>query len=201
MATRQLVDEHRLILGALDGLEALAAGVDSGESPNRKDVVDFVEFFSQFADGCHRGKEEDVLFAALADSGYPLTRAPIAALAKEHATGRRMVGELRRVAEKRGDWSSEDGELFSGAAQRYALLLRDHIRKENEVLLPLAESQLNAEQLARVDELFDLFERRRNSTGETERLTRLAERLVAKYPAAPRPQAPAPERVSSCCGL
>lgn len=50
-----------------------------------------VQFFQVFADKCHHGKEENLLFPELERSGSPKERGPIAVMLAEHEQGQSFV--------------------------------------------------------------------------------------------------------------
>ncbi len=200
-ATEILVEEHRLIVKVLDSLEAYAFEAEPRDSAGRDDAALFVQFLREFADACHHAKEENVLFAAMADAGFPSDSGPLAVMHREHAQGRRLVRQMRELAERPGAWSVEDRQSFAGAVRAYAELLRAHIRKEDDVLYPMAEAHLTKAQLDRVEEQYEAFERSSTGPGEHERLHALAEALIEKYPAGGGGARAADARRPSCCGL
>ena len=63
-----LMGEHRLIEEVLGSLETHAAQVRAGAPLAREVVGDYAAFFRGFADSCHHGKEEDILFAAMVEA-------------------------------------------------------------------------------------------------------------------------------------
>jgi hemerythrin-like domain-containing protein len=200
--TSILVREHELILKVLDALEGYASLVERADPMHPQDGRAFVEFFREFTDACHHGKEEDILFAAMVDAGFPSESGPLGVMRGEHGRGRRLVRQLRDLADRVVEWTDEDRESFAGAAHTFAALLREHIRKEDEVLYPMAETHLTSEQLRRVDELFRLFEEQRMGRGVHERLHGLAEQLIERYaPLAPVEPEERMRSVPSCCGL
>jgi hemerythrin-like domain-containing protein len=136
-ATQLLREEHEIILRALDVLEALAKrGVSANQS--------LIDFFTDFADVHHHGKEEEILFPALEDAGFPHDAGPVGIMLHEHTQGRQLTKALR------------DPSSFAQAALAYAALLRAHIEKENQVLFPMADNAV--EDQRRVDQAFDDFE-------------------------------------------
>lgn len=60
--TQVLMAEHELILEALDALEKRAAAIRAGITPDRAYIEKAVIFLREFADKCHHGKEENLLF-------------------------------------------------------------------------------------------------------------------------------------------
>lgn len=203
-AIRTLTDEHQLILQVVDALEACAERVERDQRVDRADVARFETFFREFTDVCHHGKEEDILFAALSDAGFPTANGPLAVMRLEHDRGRRLARRIRELAEKPTDWEAADFEAFAGAAHAYAELLRDHIRREDEVLYPLAEQHLSEAQMRQVDELFLLFEEQREKGLVHARLHELAEKLVERHGRPGRSLRPPSVRMRvmpSCCGI
>ena len=81
--------EHRLALAEQQLSELRAGRVDDGL------LVDFVTFVRQYADHCHHGKEEDLLFIALDKKPLTAELARILGeLRAEHELGRKLTGEL-----------------------------------------------------------------------------------------------------------
>ncbi|NMC72531.1 MAG: hemerythrin [Myxococcales bacterium] len=203
-AIQTLIQEHRLILRVVEALESYAEQVDRERQVARDEVADFVSFLAEFVDLCHHGKEENVLFAALADAGFPTTSGPLAVMRTDHDRGRRLVRRIRELSEKAEAWDEADFESFAGLARAYADLLRDHIRREDEVLYPMAEEHLSRAQQRHVEELFRLFEEQREAGRRHERLHGLAERLIERHGRAGADREPASRRsrpVPNCCGL
>jgi hemerythrin-like domain-containing protein len=173
--------EHRLILKVLDALENYATKVQFGVTVKNGDLEHFVAFIRQFADACHHGKEEDILFAAMVDNGFPRDRGPIAVMLAEHAEARRLVGILAIMAEKADAWSDDDRAMITKSALAYVQLLRQHIRKEDNVLYPGAEANLPPEVIKQIGDKFAKLDQEETGPGEHERLHALADSLIARY--------------------
>ena len=92
-AIETLMDEHELILAALDRLDAFHADLEAGTGTDAaaERVAGFVNFFTEFVDEIHHIKEEDLLFKAMADHGFPVEGGPIAVMLGEHDQGRALV--------------------------------------------------------------------------------------------------------------
>ena len=65
-----LMNEHRVIEQVLAVLEAAAVLDEAGTPVARSRVSELGEFFKGFADTCHHGKEEDVLFRIMSEVGF-----------------------------------------------------------------------------------------------------------------------------------
>ncbi len=155
--TQILKDEHTLILEALDGLERKLAALEAGAAPDRTYFEKAVRFIRTFADQCHHGKEEDLLFKTMVDRGFPLQGGPIAVMLSEHETGRAYVREMAEASASLGqDPAAAEKIIRNGRA--YIQLLRPHIDKENMILYAMADNMLSPQDQAQLGEAFERFE-------------------------------------------
>jgi len=181
-AIETLMTEHRQIERAIDALVGFVDALcQKGSTDDKAELAKFVTFISEFADAGHHGKEEDILFAAMVEAGFPRSGGPIAVMLMEHDAGRQQVGVLRQLCEQAPNWTAPDREAMHEAAHGYANLLRAHIHKEDAILYPMAEQRLPPAMMERVEAACEEFERQRAASGEGERLRRLGEDLVARY--------------------
>jgi hemerythrin-like domain-containing protein len=180
-----LMNEHRLIERVCDALEGFAETAARRTGEDKAELARFVTFISKFADGCHHGKEEDILFAAMVDAGFSREVGPIAVMLAEHDRGRAHVAELRRLSEQAEAWSDDDRRRLLQAAHGYSALLHAHIHKEDAILYPMAEQHLPAETLERVNTGCVAYEASRTGDGEHERLHAIADELVKLHAGAP----------------
>ena len=141
-ATGVLRTEHQLILAVAHSLAAKLAADRNGTPLDYDDVARYVTFFRLFADACHHGKEEDMLFPALEAQGMPHDAGPIAVMLYEHDQGRALV---RMMADSLDDARNGDphanGDLRAGAAGFVDLIVA-HIGKEDHVLFNMADEML-----------------------------------------------------------
>ena len=153
--TEILIDEHRLILEVLDSLEEAADRLDGGAYVDPGLFLDAAEFISGFADRCHHGKEEDILFVAMTARDMPQDSGPVAVMLHEHDEGRRYTTVFRTAAEqlKAGDASAADDVVRN--VFDYVNLLREHIAKEDNVLFPMADQIIPADAMQKVSEEFE----------------------------------------------
>lgn len=132
-AIQILLDEHALILRALETLETAAARLERGEAPGEGWWQQLGAWFATFADRIHHAKEEAGLFPAMLRAGVPGEGGPIGVMLAEHEEGRRLLAAM----------ADPDPGRRAAIARQYAALLRAHIDKENSVLFPLAESVID----------------------------------------------------------
>ena len=93
-AIDDLMHEHEAILFALKILEAIGQRLDAGRPTDSEDIAAFIGFLKEFADKCHHGKEEGILFPALVAAGIPEQGGPIGVLLAEHVQGRDWIRQM-----------------------------------------------------------------------------------------------------------
>ncbi len=171
-----LEHEHEAILFGIGLLEKAAAKAAAGDPGARADLPELVRFLKGFADTCHHGKEEGILFPALERAGIGGAGGPVGVMLEEHVRGRGFIAGMN-AAIGRGDWSA-----FTAEAAGYAALLRAHILKENGVLFPMGFRALGEGALDAMGGEFDRFEETVMGKGEHERLHAMLEEFAARYP-------------------
>ena len=67
--TETLEAEHRIIEKILGAMARLVDVMETSQEASSADIAAMVEFVRTFADGCHHGKEEKLLFPALEHKG------------------------------------------------------------------------------------------------------------------------------------
>ncbi len=153
-AVRILRDEHRSISAVLSALRELARMAQQpGVRPDFAALRAMVYYIDTFPEKLHHPKEDEYLFARLvqrAPEAAPLVRE----LQDEHVTGARLVRELERaVLGLEQSWPQGCG-AFRDAVEAYARFHWDHMRKEEQALLPMAEQRLTAEDWAAIAAAF-----------------------------------------------
>jgi len=195
-AIEVLMWEHRLIEQALGSLEAFAAEVRAGQPPRQQVIAEYAEFFRSFADACHHGKEEDILFQRMIEHGLPRQAGPLAVMYYEHELGRSCVRTLTDLAADAKGATLAPKLLET--ADVYVPLLRQHIQKEDHVLYPMALQMLSGPELDAISTEFEAFEARMFVHGCYDRFRGLVEKLSEQYRPAPASVAPAAP-LSHCC--
>lgn len=137
--TQTLVNEHRLILRMITLLERNAPRTAEGEYTNWQFYLDGIDFIRTYSDRFHHAKEEDILFEALVTNGMPRENSPIAAMLMEHDQGRAFVKAIDTAVNNALHGNAGQGAIIAENALAYAVLLREHIEKEDDILYPLAE--------------------------------------------------------------
>lgn len=140
---RKLVDEHVYIKKLLAAIPVMIESVDVTRIDDKQLIADSVDFIRSYADRYHHAKEEDILFKKFGE-GLEIIKAMI----DEHQIGR---GHVKAVLEAL-EWG--DNQTVKEHLSAYSELLKDHIRKEDEILYPWMDRNLTVSQ---VGELFAQF--------------------------------------------
>ena len=181
--TKVLMDEHRNIERVLDCLEQMTVLADTSGHLDGAGAREALAFFRGYADRCHHGKEEDLLFPMMEKKGFPGNGGPTGVMRDEHETGRahiRAMDEAIGGAEK-GDAGAL--QSFASHARAYVLLLRDHIEKEDHCLFRMADESLSADDQRELTAQFERVDRELPADAAPRELLRIADRLVERYAA------------------
>lgn len=144
-ATEILYEEHRIIMKVLECLEKIVAEAEGNGKLNADSANQAIDFFRNFADGCHHAKEEDRLFVVMQERGIPREGGPIGVMLMEHDDGRRFVRGMAGAVEQAAVGDKDAIDKFSDNARDFIALLRGHIDKEDQVLFPMAGQILDAQ--------------------------------------------------------
>jgi hemerythrin-like domain-containing protein len=141
-AIRILRNEHRSISSVLHGLRELAqTAQDPAVRPDFAVLRAMIYYIDAFPERLHHPKENDVLFPRI------LMRSPAAAplvqqLRNEHEKGAALIRDLdRTLSAFEVAWPS-GAASFQAAVKAYADFHWDHMRTEENALVPLAEAAL-----------------------------------------------------------
>jgi hemerythrin-like domain-containing protein len=141
---RRFEEEHDVALAALDRLEAAAEGLRSG-APAEPHFAAAREVHGLLCGAVrqHNEDEERALFPVLGED------APLGPFLEEHETLWKLEEDLATAIDR------ADRERVARVALDIVDLLRTHIRRENDVLFPMARALLGAEGLAIVARKLD----------------------------------------------
>jgi hemerythrin-like domain-containing protein len=178
-ATEILRNEHRVIEQVLACLEKMADRCASGGPLDVTSATRALDFFRNFADRCHHGKEEGRLFPLLEGHGLPREGGPTGVMRSEHDQGRRLLHGMAAAVAAPG--APPARERFAAFARDYVSLLREHIRKEDGCLFPLADRTLSAGEQEALREAFGAVEHDEMGEGTHETYLGLADELADRW--------------------
>jgi len=176
--SRQLMEEHEVILGVVNAIQAQANHIRRGSSVDKSRVRQMLDFSRNFTDRCHHAKEERYYFPAVLVYAGPRTRGTVEELEAEHAYGRAVLEEVDYLL------TGDDPTPAATVAERlvrYADLLRSHIRKENEQLYQKADAFLPGAEERALTIGFERLEDVELGSGFHEHYHRLAEELARQH--------------------
>jgi hemerythrin-like domain-containing protein len=160
--TKVLEDEHVVILKVIDFIRKNVEQLRKGDQLSTDSMNQIVDFMRSYADRCHHGKEEAILFPFLIERGVPPEGCPIGALTHEHEAGRKFVGA---VAENIPMYQNGDEEARSKLIEALDHILNlypNHIWKEDFLVFPMTHKVCSEEDL---DLLYNRFVAADNNFG------------------------------------
>ena len=153
-AVSVMKSEHRSISAVLQGLKELARMAQNAKvQPSFQALRSMVRYIDEYPEKLHHPKEDEYLFARLV-ARAPETRPLVAELQAEHEQGTRLIRELERaLLFFEEDWPGGARD-FQAAVDKYADFHWQHMRKEEQQILPLAQTYLTAEDWKAIDAAF-----------------------------------------------
>lgn len=136
-STDLLIQEHKIILRALDVLDAMTGLIEQSQPVNKPDVDKLLYFMRWFADAHHQAKEETIFFPTLKRAAASQDR-PVDHLTMEHGQERALIEEMEK------DLRLAELPQFVACANRLSSTLRNHIYKEDQILFDTAEAVLSS---------------------------------------------------------
>jgi hemerythrin-like domain-containing protein len=153
-AIRIIHDEHRALAAVLHGMLYLVRQIRYGGAKPNFDVLGaMVYYIRAFPERFHHPKEETYLFRLLRlrhpDAALLLDR-----LQAEHRAGADKIRTLERALARYQQEGAAGLPAFAAAVAAYAAFHWDHVRAEENELLPLTESHLTARDWEEIDAAF-----------------------------------------------
>ncbi len=180
-ATQQLKDEHEGIKLMLNIMEKISNDLKNGKELNSDHYGKIIDFLKGFADKCHHGKEEDILFPAMVNHGISNEGGPIAVMLNEHQIGREHIKKLSNALEEFKNGNIQSVNVIISSSLDYVQLLRNHIEKENNILFMMADKVLNEAEQSKIFDAFEKLEVEKIGIGKHEEYHHLLKELKSIY--------------------
>jgi hemerythrin-like domain-containing protein len=145
------MQDHKIILRALDILQSMSARVANDKPVATEDVQALLGFLRAFEDNYHQAKEESALFPELMRTSAG-NDARLRHMVFEHDQERSLVNGLEDALH------TQRGTDFVHFANSLVNLIRTHIYKEDKILFPIADEALSPVQDECVCRQLDQFE-------------------------------------------
>jgi hemerythrin-like domain-containing protein len=154
-ALQKIRDEHRSISAVLHALKQLARDAqDASVKPEFAVFRAMLHYIDAFPEELHHPKEDQYLFPPLVGR-VPAIQALVDSLRAEHKQGAKLVRELERALMLFEDGWPAGAADFLKTVDAYADFHWQHMRKEEQEILPLAERHLTERDWEAIDHAFD----------------------------------------------
>jgi len=152
-----LMIEHRLIEKMLQVIKSLLEDIQTEKKEDPVQVEKVIHFIRAYADRCHHGKEEEILFLALGRKAIsPEHQRMMDELIEDHKLGRKITMSL---AEANRRYQNGDAAALSAVADGFRSLVEfypQHIRREDrEFFIPIMGYFSNEEKEAMIREGYE----------------------------------------------
>lgn len=125
--------EHRLIERMVKIINNLQLEINEKKVTDSNYIEDVVDFFKTYADRCHHGKEEDILFKKLSTKNLKKQHQTIMnELIEEHAYARKTVNKLKETNTKYRQGNKKAIMEINDLLKELSTLYPKHIQKEDK---------------------------------------------------------------------
>jgi len=152
-----LMHEHRLIERMIALMDREIRNMTAGAPPDHVFLDSAVDFIRTYADQCHHGKEEDILFRdlALKPLGHDLA-AIMDQLIEEHRVGRRLVQSLVEAQKRHLEGIPEAGKDIVEMLHKLIEFYPKHIFKEDKhFFFPCMDAFTESEKESMLSEMWE----------------------------------------------
>ncbi len=131
MPIAPLMLEHRLIERMLNATKNEIRSVELGKGDPR--FIDLaIDFITTYADRCHQGKEEEILFHVLAAKDLSDSdRRTMDELIEDHRRSRAMTDRLSAARQRWGTGDSQANAEIARIMKEFVVFYRNHIERED----------------------------------------------------------------------
>jgi hemerythrin-like domain-containing protein len=144
---KKLVNEHSFIKKLLALVPEIIKDLDLESEEGRNLILKSVEFIRNYADRYHHAKEEEILFKYF-DESLDILKIML----DDHETGRAHVKAVIDRIDKK------DKSIVAEHLNGYRELLTEHIKKEDEILYPWMDRNLDINQVGELYSKFNVVE-------------------------------------------
>lgn len=147
-----LRNEHQSLSAVLHGLRTLARDAQNpAVQPDFSVFHAMLRYIDSFPERLHHPKEDEFLFRPVIARAAE-ARAMIDQLRAEHQQGAKLIRTLEQALHDLEAHWPDDAARFAGLVEAYSRFHWDHMRVEEDVLMPLAERVLLEEDWRAMEE-------------------------------------------------
>jgi hemerythrin-like domain-containing protein len=181
-ALRIIRDEHRTLTSVIGSLQLLVHDAAMAAAPDFELFTVILDYIEMFPDRFHHPKEDEHLFTRMrrrsATAGEMLD-----GLEAEHRRGEEQTRTLRQLLARWRLRGPAAAKVFAGAVDEYATFHWEHMRKEEDVVMPLAETVLTDEDWQAIADAFGANTDLRLGTPDRQDLQALFRLILNRAPA------------------
>ena len=175
-------DEHRTISAILHGMEYLVREIRAkGKNIDPQVFHAMIYYLDTFSERLHHPKEDQYLFSALRARGAG-AEALITELEKEHAGGEDSLRRLAQSLIRYEEGGEKEFPAFERQVGNFVESYRNHMRKEEERLFPLARKLLTVADWETIDRAFEDNQDPLAAERDTRDFEKLFNRIVTLAP-------------------
>ncbi len=137
--SENLKKDHLIIQAVLQVAVEEARSIRETQEADMKRIHKLINFFRNFVDICHFGKEEEYYFPIIHAFGGPEVQKLTEQLKEEHLHSRILISELSNLADVNKQDFKKAEKAFEHFLVDYIELIEQHIEKEEKILFPIAE--------------------------------------------------------------
>ena len=179
----QLYEEHSSLSAVLHAMLSLVREVR--ERDRRVDPKVFraiLYYLDVFLEREHHHKEEAVLFPRIRQRTHDADTV-LDQLAYEHESGEQAIRELEQAFLRYEEHGAAEFAPFAEAVDRYVMRYREHMRKEEREVMPLAQRVLSSQDWADIEAAFASHRDPLGGTSPETHHDQLFRRIVMLVPA------------------
>ena len=180
--TENLIQEHKKISELLNILKKISDKIKSKDVFYTNDVEEIVNYLIILIEKSHHGKEEGVLYQELILSGIPKEKIPLSIINYEHTLSRRYLKEINSCVVNCKIGNDFSGELLADSITNYVVVIRNHIKREEETVFPLANDLFSDEKQIEIIHKFEDIDEKNISHNFLDHFNKLVNKLKNKYP-------------------
>ncbi|MFW5688177.1 MAG: hemerythrin domain-containing protein [Spirochaetota bacterium] len=176
-----LMMEHRMIERVIGAIRSEKKRLEDGGEFHPAAIDQLVDFMRTYADNCHHGKEEDILFEDMGEKKLSEEDDELLNdLIEEHKVARATTNEL---VEARNALAEGDRDKLPVVLEKFQILLDlypQHIEKEDKRFFPNSEEYFSDDELDEMLERFYDFDMEMIHNKYKDVADELEERMAAK---------------------
>ena len=145
--TTDIQSDHVAMTIILDAMEKRANEILENGNVDYFRIGQILDFLHNYTDTLHYAKEERILFPAVADDSKPWISIMINNLVQEHALARDYITEIDMHLNSCLAGDANALQDLGAVMLKYVELEKNHIKVEDEIVMPLFKRLLNSNML------------------------------------------------------